>query len=81
MYICKDCGRVFKETKYYTETHGFESPPYEEWNGCPVCGGAYGEAHECDCCGEYIVGTYIKTRGGQRLCESCYDQCDTDTDK
>lgn len=34
--------------------------------------GTYAEAHECDCCGEWITGDYIKTKDGKRYCENCY---------
>lgn len=81
MYVCKDCGRIFEDAKHYTDTHGLDSPPYEGWSGCPSCGGDYGVGYTCDGCGEYIVGTYIKLQDGQRLCDNCYNQCDTDTDE
>ena len=72
MFICLDCGKVFEDPKHYTETHRLDTPPYEEWGGCPSCGGAYTEAYECSCCGEYIDGAYIKTKNGERICENCY---------
>ena len=72
-YICLDCNRTFKVPKHYVETHNFDTPPYEEYNGCPFCGGAYAEAYECDECGQYITGSYIKTKSGARICENCYE--------
>lgn len=42
-YQCLDCGRKFSEPEKYQETHGLDSPPYEEWYGCPYCAGAYKE--------------------------------------
>ena len=72
MWICLDCGRVFEETKHYTETHGLSAPPYEEYDACPRCGGAYATAFRCDCCDKWITDTYVKTKAGERYCENCY---------
>ena len=72
MYVCLDCGCIFSEPKNYVETHGFSTPPYEKWSGCPNCNGAYTEAYECGCCDEWIDGTYIKLEDGERICENCY---------
>lgn len=72
MYVCLDCQHIFKETKHYVETHGLDTPPYEEFDGCPECGGAYAEAHKCDCCGEWIDDIYIKTDDDKRYCLECY---------
>lgn len=72
-YVCLDCQHIFEETKRYVETHGLDTPPYEEIDGCPRCGGAYATAHECNECGHWITGEYIKTTSGQRICENCYN--------
>ena len=72
MYICTECGFLFEDPDYWEETHGFDYGPFESWSGCPKCGGAYVETYECDCCGEYIVESYIKTENGERICENCY---------
>lgn len=80
MFVCKDCGRIFEEPREYTETHGLDSPPYEHWRGCPLCGGTYTEAIRCDGCGEYIVGEYIKTIDYRYYCENCFKTRDTDND-
>ena len=74
MWVCLDCGLIFNEPKHYVETHGLHCGPYEEWDGCPKCSGACTEAYECDCCGEFIVDDYIKTKDGYRYCEDCYCQ-------
>ncbi len=75
-YVCLDCQHVFDEPKHYVEKHGFDMPRYEEFDGCPECGGAYTEAFECDECGHWITGEYIKTASGQRICENCYNTMD-----
>lgn len=72
MFVCLDCGCIFSKTKHYTETHGLDSPPYEEYNGCPECGGAYAKADMCAECGHWITGEYIKLNSGERICENCY---------
>ena len=72
MWICLDCNKLFAYPKHYTDTHGLDDPPYECYSGCPYCGGAYAETYECDCCGEWITGEYIKAEDGNRYCENCY---------
>lgn len=54
MFKCCECGCVFEDAKRYTETHGLDSPPYEEYNACPKCAGAFEEAEECAECGEWF---------------------------
>lgn len=71
-YICLDCDRTFDEPRRYVETHGLNTPPYEVFYICPYCGGDYVEAHECDECGRWITGDYIKTASDRRICENCY---------
>ena len=73
MLICLDCGCVFDEPKHWIETHGLDSPPYEEWDGCPSCGGAYAETYKCDGCNDWICGTYAETKNGNKYCENCYE--------
>lgn len=72
MYVCVECGCVFQEPDYWEETHGLDYGPYEKWSGCPSCGGSYTEAYPCDCCGEWINDTYIKTDDDERFCIGCY---------
>lgn len=72
MYICLDCGEIFEEPKYYTEKHGLDTPPYEEYRGCPVCGGGYEGAKICDICKSYITDEYIVTSNNDIICENCY---------
>ena len=38
MYFCVDCERYFEERKFYYETHGLDTPPYERVRICPNCG-------------------------------------------
>ena len=72
MFVCLDCCRTFEEEKHYVERHGLSAGPFEEWDGCPYCGGAYTETYECDSCGKWIIGDYAKTKDGERYCENCY---------
>ena len=73
MFICLDCGCVFDEPKHWIETHGLDSPSYEEWDGCPSCGGAYAETYKCDGCNDWLCGTYAETKNGNKYCENCYE--------
>lgn len=73
MFICLDCGCVFDEPKHWIETHGLDSPLYEEWDGCPFCGGAYAETYKCDGCNDWLCGTYAETKNGNKYCENCYE--------
>ena len=55
MYRCVSCGNLFEEGEQavWYETHGFTSPPYEKWDGCPLCKGGYEEVHQCEQCGDW----------------------------
>ena len=72
MYICLDCKNIFSVPKEYTETHGLDSPPYETWTGCPLCGGAYTKTMRCDCCNQWITGDYIEFNDHTVVCDRCY---------
>ena len=39
MFRCIDCGKTFRTPKTRYEKHGLDTPPYEEWDCCPYCGG------------------------------------------
>lgn len=72
-YTCLDCGETFDEPKRWEETHGLDTPPYEQWSGCPFCGGAYASTIVCDGCGEAITGDYIRIElSGEHFCDSCF---------
>ena len=55
IYRCCECGNLFEEGEQavWEETHGLDSPPYEKFNGCPVCKGDYEEVHQCKGCGDW----------------------------
>ena len=71
-FICLDCNELFDEPSHWEERHGFDYGPFEQMSGCPYCGGSYVNAYKCDECDEWIIGDYIKTASGQRICENCY---------
>jgi hypothetical protein len=75
-YICLDCNELFDEPLYWQERHGFDYGPFEQWSGCPYCRGSYVEAYQCDACGDWIDGEYIKLDNGDRICEHCYTICE-----
>ena len=55
MYRCENCGHLFEEGEQavWEERHGLDSPPYEKWDGCPLCKGDYEEVHQCKGCGDW----------------------------
>ena len=55
MYRCCECGNLFEEGEQavWYETHGLDSPPYEELRGCPVCKGSYEVVYQCAVCGDW----------------------------
>jgi DNA-directed RNA polymerase subunit RPC12/RpoP len=72
-YTCLDCGKTFDDPKRWEERHGLDSPPYEDFSGCPYCGGAYTRTILCDACGEPIVGDYVKIQTtGDCYCDECF---------
>lgn len=36
MMICVECERVFDQPNHIVERHGLDTPPYEEYDGCPL---------------------------------------------
>lgn len=55
MYKCENCGHLFEEGEQavWEERHGLDTPPYEKWDGCPICKGGYEEVHQCQECNEW----------------------------
>lgn len=45
-YRCEDCGREFDDPAKWVERHGLDTPPYEQFYGCPYCYGNYEEINE-----------------------------------
>ena len=43
MYRCTDCKRKFRVAHECYENRGLDSPPYERYVVCPVCGGSLEE--------------------------------------
>lgn len=78
MYLCLDCYELIEELKHNIETHGLDSPPYEETDVCPLCGGYCKEAILCSVCNDYIVDDYIKLDTGENVCNNCYIKCSID---
>lgn len=73
-FVCLECGNIFSEPTRWKEDRGecFGFPSYEEISGCPNCSGGYTKAYQCNCCGEWITGDYIKVEDGNRYCENCF---------
>ena len=55
MYRCENCGHLFEdgEQAVWEERHGLDTPPYEKWDGCPICKDGYEEVHQCEECDEW----------------------------
>lgn len=73
MQKCKSCYHVFEddEVEIYTETHGLDSPPYEEFPCCPHCGSEYiSEAGQCSKCEKYEFFENIE----ENLCWECQEE-------
>jgi hypothetical protein len=73
-YVCLECYETFDEDEIavWEETHGLDSPPYEQRSGCPYCGGAYVKTYRCNVCGEYInTDTYVEV-DDKLYCEGCF---------
>lgn len=73
MYICLECNKIFNAPKKYLEDYGIDIPIYKTVHGCPKCGGNYAETMECDFCGDWISGEYIKLNDGTVVCDNCYE--------
>lgn len=72
-YSCLDCGKTFDEPKRWEELHGLDSPPYEDFSGCPYCGGAYTRTILCDGCEKPITGDFVEIEPtGDRFCDECF---------
>lgn len=73
MFVCTECYHLFDTPKHIQERHGLDTPPYEEMDVCPECYGlAIIDAFCCDECSQYVTGRFIRTGGGQTICDECY---------
>lgn len=66
---CLVCGHLFEdgEQAVWEERHGLDAPPYERFNGCPVCRGDYDETKPCVSCGS----EYTDSELYEGWCEKC----------
>ena len=69
MYRCENCGHLFEEGEQavWEERHGLDTPPYEQWNGCPICKGGYEEVHQCKECEDWHTENELYSG----WCEKC----------
>lgn len=74
-YQCLDCGNLFEEGEEvrWTESHGNNYLPCEEFYGCPVCRGAYTDAPTCKECGEDFKAEDLYAG----FCEDCLHEAIT----
>lgn len=84
MFYCTDCGTVVGEKDElfeYKERGEFWGSEYITISKvCPKCKSfAIIElTKRCNCCGEYILGTYITTMDDKSYCENCYTEGNID---
>lgn len=78
MYICNECGKVFREEDMQKSCErvsygsGSVRVPYLEDTACPYCGSEYiGEAAVCQKCGEYYPA-----EDHPELCEVCVKEAE-----
>ncbi len=78
MYICRDCGTVFSEADFFVSRDYFWGSPFDSRSECcPHCSSEdYGEAKECEVCGEYHDEEELISG----VCEECIDKCRHDVD-
>lgn len=69
MYRCENCGHLFEEGEQavWEERHGLDTPPYEQWSGCPICKGGYEEVRQCKECGDWHTENELY----EGWCEKC----------
>lgn len=75
MYKCMVCDHLFEdgeEREWKEEVVPFSTfgrYVYEEWVGCPLCGGAFKKARACEIC-----GSYQNMEEGAFFCNTCVDR-------
>mgnify|MGYP002519191732 CR=1 FL=1 len=71
-YKCLSCGHIFDECEIFEweETHGFKNPPYERFEGCPICKNAFRPTVKCKIC----MGEFLKEElNGECVCDGCIE--------
>ena len=73
MLICLNCSSRFDRPRLYRETSPGEDLPFNEFEGCPHCGGEFTERHVCAYCGESIREDHIRLKDGDYVCPDCFE--------
>lgn len=86
MYKCYDCYKEFEEPIKVSEdkTPGgvFEGGSFiHTYDASPCCQASFGEAIECDSCGEFYFREDLIPVEGEYLCQFCYDDMESDFDE
>jgi hypothetical protein len=69
MFICDECRKLFEVCNVSYETHGLDTPPYEQILRCPYCLACNPSfAHRCSKCGEYTARIF------DGYCGECKEQ-------
>ena len=68
-FKCVSCGHIFEdgEQAEWEEKHGLDTPPYENFSGCPLCRGEYEETVKCKCCG----ADFLEEELTSGFCDDC----------
>lgn len=69
MFYCKSCGYEFDHADVTYETHGLQSPPFEEICVCPACRSTdffEKSSTHCRCC-----GSRLPAGAKDYCCETC----------
>ena len=71
MFRCNSCETEFETPAEFTEKHGLDTLPFEEFSCCPKCKSAdIEELYECKICGESYPLQDMTTENN-RVCNDC----------
>lgn len=67
MYICKECGALFKAPN-------IELIGVARFTECPYCrSNDITQTRRCEFCNEWITGKYVVVKDSVAVCEDCYE--------
>lgn len=73
MLICVECSNTFDRPRLYKDKICGEPLPFDEWYGCPYCGGEFTTLHTCSLCNESITEDCILLKTGEYICSNCFE--------
>ena len=74
MYVCRECGGLFKNPHVIRDgfVEHFGTPCYTTICVSPCCQSDYIQAKQCDNCDGEITAQYISLEDGRILCPECF---------